>query len=126
MISEDGLGRGGWGAVLTGNRGRPVRRTVSMKNFLVSVAVRRNDESQVRHRDVQRDYRRLVSAVGSRCGSKSTSRFSVQLSLKPQTAKAVYECFQLRRHIAKTCRGAKDDSIGPLGIGWRWSSILGK
>src|SRR4051812_1911622 len=68
----------------------------------------------------------LVSAVRSRCGSKSTSRFSVQLSFKPQTAKAVNECFQLRRHITKTRRGAKYDSIGPLGVGMSRGSVLGE
>src|ERR1700758_2752593 len=60
----------------------------------------------------------------SRCGSKSTRRFSVQLTLKPQTSQAVDECFQLRRRVTKTRRGTKYDSIGPLCIVWCWSSVL--
>ena len=44
---------------------------------------------------------------------KAASRFSVQLTLEPQTTKAVYECFQLRRGIAKTRRG-----VGPTIYCW--------
>jgi len=100
-------------------------RTVVLNNLFVGVAGWQDDESQVRHRDVQR-YRCLVLAVRSRRGSKGTSRFSVQFTLKPQTTKAVDECFQLRRLIAKTRWGAEYDSIGPLYIGMRGSSLLGK
>src|SRR6516225_9670855 len=57
---------------------------------------------------------------------KAPSRFSVQFTLKPQTTQAVYECFQLRRRIAKTRRGAEYDSIGPLSVGRGWSSVLGE
>src|SRR6516162_1979868 len=49
-------------AVLSGNRRRSVRSPVALNDLFVSVAVRHDDEPQVRHRDVQRDYRRLVSA----------------------------------------------------------------
>ena len=113
-------------AVLSGNRRRSVRSPVALNNLFVSVAVRHDDESQVRHRDVQRDHRRLVSAMRSRRGSKGTSRFPVQLTLKPQTTKAVYECFQLRRRITKTRRSAKYDSIGLFHVGMRWGSVLGE
>src|SRR5271170_5754435 len=99
---------------------------MALNNLFVSVARRHNDEAQVRHRDVQREHGRLVSSVRSGCGSKGTSRFSVQFTLKPQAAKAVDEGFQLRRRVTKTRRGAKDYSIGPLCVGWRWGSVLGE
>ena len=96
MLRDDKFVRGWRGAVLSGDRRRSVRRPVALKNFLVSIAVWHDDESKVRHRDVQRDHRRLVSSVRSGGGSKGTSRFSVQFTLKPQATKAVDECFQLR------------------------------
>src|SRR6516165_12673913 len=99
---------------------------MASNHLFVSVAVRHDDESQVRHREVQRHHRRLVSAVRTRCGSEGTRRFSIQLTLKPQATKAVYECFQLRRRITKTRRGAKYDAIGPLYVGMRWGSVLGE
>jgi hypothetical protein len=58
-----------------------------------------------RHRDVQGDHRCLVSPVRPQCRSESARRLAVQLALKPQTAKAVYEGFQFRRRIAKTSWG---------------------
>jgi len=70
---------------------------MSLNNLFVGVAVRHDDESQVRHRDIERDDRCLISAMRSCCGSESTRRFSVQLSLKPKTTKAVYESSVLVR-----------------------------
>src|SRR5215831_12012872 len=126
MLRDHKLVRRRLGAVLSGGRRRTVWRPMSLNNLFVSVAVRHDDESQVRHRDEQRHHRRLVSAMRSRRGSEGTSRFSVQLTLEPQTTKAVYECFQLRRGIAETGRGSKYDSIGPFRVGWRWGSVLGE
>src|SRR6185369_5671507 len=88
MLRDDKFVRGRRGGVLSGNRRRSVRRPVAVKNFLVSVAVRHDDKSKVRHRDVQRDYCRLVSSVRPSRGSKGTSRFSVQFTLEPQSTKA--------------------------------------
>src|SRR5579862_621544 len=99
---------------------------MALKDFLVSVAVRNDDESKVRHRNVQRDNCRLISAVRTRRGRKGTSRFSVQFTLEPQTPKAVYKCLQLRRRIAKPCRCAKYDAIGPLCVGRSRGSVFGK
>src|SRR5262249_14603217 len=68
----------------------------------------------------------LLPAVRPGCGSKGTSRLSVQLPLKPQTTQAVDECLQLRRRVPKTRRGAKYDPIGPLYIGVCGNSVLGE
>ena len=89
---------------------------MALKNLFVGVAVGHDDESQVRHGNVQRNHRGLVSAVRSSSGSKSTSRFAIKLTLKPETTQAVYECFQLCRRVAKACGSSKYDSVGPLSI----------
>src|SRR5215831_18648181 len=100
--------------------------SVALHKLRVSVAVRHDDEPQMRHRNVQRDHRSLVAAMHSPGRSKGSRRFSVELTLKPQPPKAVYKGFQLRRCVAKTRRSAKYDSIGPFRIGRRGSSVLGE
>src|SRR6516165_4424479 len=97
---------------------------MALKNLFVGVAVGHDNESQVRHRNVQRNYCCLISAMRSSSGSKGTSRFAVKLTLKPQTTQAVDECFQLRRRVAKARGSSKYDSVCPLCVAWCRCSVV--
>ena len=92
-MATSSLSAVGGALFLPGNRGRSVRRPVPLEKLEVRVAVRYDDEPQMRHRDIKRERPRLIPAVRSSRRCKGPCRLSIQLTLKPQTSKAVDKCF---------------------------------